>query len=80
MPASHKLKPTSKDAFVLRVASYINEHFGGNLSAAAAALGVTYDPLRSLALGHTTRPSMKLLTRLAHHSGRTIDWWITGEG
>lgn len=78
MPASRKVKPLTRDPFAARVAAYVNQQFGGNVSSAAAAIGCTYDALYHAARG-SRRPSADFLVKLYRQSGKSIDWWLTGE-
>ncbi len=79
MPASTPIVPVSKDPRAKRIAGYINQHFDGNCSQAAEAIGCSYDQLLNAARGVQARgPSIDLIVKLSKHSGQSIDWWATG--
>lgn len=80
MPASRKITlKKAPEQTNFRVVRYVNDRFKGNLSAAARAIGCSYASLYMVTRG-VYRPNVALLQLLAAHSGKTIDWWITGEG
>lgn len=61
-----------------RIARYINTVFEGNISAAARAIVVDYNVLwRAVQPEAKEPPSTALLMKLAAHSQRTIDHWLT---
>ncbi len=78
MPAPTKIAPLSRDPIARRVAEYVNAHFDGNLSAACAAIGCTHEQLRRVAMG-ISKINVHLIRLLAEHSGKSVDWWLTGE-
>ncbi|MGH3426856.1 MAG: hypothetical protein ACRDQZ_04710 [Mycobacteriales bacterium] len=79
MPAPSKIRASGGNEFQRRVAQYVNERFGGNLTTAAQAIGCSYDQLRNFATGRTLRPSLDLIQLLLAHSGRSAEWWLWGE-
>lgn len=80
MPASNPIVPVGKDPRTKRIADYVNDHFDGNCTQAADAIGCNYDQLLSAARGVRARgPSIELLVKLSQHSGRSVDWWATGK-
>lgn len=73
-----RIKSSSGTPFSRCVASYVNEHFDGNCTRAAEAIGCNYDQLWNAANGLRKKANLELASALAAHSGRPIDWWITG--
>lgn len=79
MPASQHIVPIGRDPRAKRIAEYVNDHFDGNVSQAADAIGCSYDQLHRAANGTLRRgPSLALLTALVAHSGKPLDFWING--
>ena len=66
--------------FTQRVIVLLTIFFQNNVSAAARALGIPRNTLHQIARGFVTSPSAKVYVALKLYSGRSIDWWITGEG
>lgn len=78
MPAPSKINKSRSSPVTRRIAQYVNATWAGNMSAAAEALGCSFDIVWSQATGRA-RPSLDLLKRLCEHSGRSLDWWVYGE-
>lgn len=78
MPASEKVTPLTKNPVAQRVAAYVNERYGGNLSRASRAIKCDYATLWATTRGVLSKPNVALLIRLAEHSGKSLDWWLTG--
>lgn len=76
---TRKIKPrVPKNGVAKRVCDWINTEHGGNISQAAAALGLSYDPLHRQAYGIVARPNLTVIQALALKTGRSVDYWLTG--
>lgn len=80
MPPATRIR-LRRDPVASRIMLYVNDHYKGNLTHAAAALGCDYNRLWRAARGFTSRgPSLDVLQALATASKRPIEWWLNGEG
>jgi hypothetical protein len=63
-----------------RIAALIDEHFDGNVTKAAEAIGCSYDPLWRAYRNHLERgPNADLIVAVARHFNVTTDWLLTGQ-
>lgn len=63
-----------------RIAALIDEHFDGNCTAAAKAIGCSYDPLWRVYRNHLERgPNAELVIAVARYFGVTTDSILTGQ-
>ena len=63
-----------------RIAALIDEHFHGNCSRAAEAIGCSYDPLWRAYRNHLERgPNADLVVAVARYFRVTTDWLLTGQ-
>lgn len=78
MPSRKQVVPVSGDPVAKRVAQYVNAHFEGTLTVAAAQLPCDYHKLWNVVNGVRRKPNLDVLLALAAHSGQPIEWWLRG--
>ena len=78
MPAVEKVRPLTRNATARRIAEWINDRHEGNVRAAARAAGVDHVTLWRAATGRFTVPPYAACVALAAHTGRPLEWWLTG--
>lgn len=76
MSANARIVPVGQNASAKRIATYLNDHFEGNMALAARTIDCDYTQLWFAARGVARRgPSIPVLRALAKHSGQPMEWW-----
>lgn len=72
------MRKPKRNAVADRVAAYIAEHWKGNVTHAATALGCSYYHLYSIATDRVRKINHDCLKALVAHSGWSADYWLYG--
>lgn len=78
MAPARKLSTKGLRGAHLRIVQYLNDTFDGNLRRATEALRCDYDQLYRVVRTRDARPNVLILLALERHSGRSVQWWMTG--